>query len=156
MGPWKLIKYGFWLGVGFMIPTLLVTVLSGALMFVAPLDFSSEGLTGTDIDSEFSGFASNFDQSGNVHILEHREVSHGDRLLVLGRIENRSAKSVGLVTIEVELLDADGGMVYECSGYVQKIAATDIENFQVTCGCGEQALPAHASMSVRVASASSL
>lgn len=156
LNPWKLVKYGFWLGVGFIIPTLVVTMLSGALMFAVPVISSLEDLDDADLGDQLQSFSTNFDQSENVHILEHREVTNGSQLLVLGRVENRSEKTISSVMIEVELLDESGNLAYECSGYVQRIDPSKAENFQVACGCGGRPPPAYKTVSVKVASASSL
>lgn len=90
-----------------------------------------------------------------LKIEHYREVQNGSRLLVLGSLHNTGSLQASSIRLEVELFDADGRFVYECSEYISRdLAPGERENFQVNCGCGKNAAPEHASLTVRVVSAS--
>lgn len=158
LGPWKLVKIGFWLGIGFVLPTMLVTVLAIPLTFAVP--FTLLGMDGDEhsFDQSIDDLTGNLDRSASVEVVEYREETKGSQLLVLGRIRNLGEDALSSVMIEVELLDERGSMVYECEEYVQRLAGAATENFQVRCGaaCDGSSLPPHSSLSVRVMGASAL
>ena len=163
---WKLIKYGFWLGVGFIIPQLFVMYAgTAATIFMMPsmlessFDFEEESSI-SEMDSEDSltrfGFSS-YDMSDEIEIQSHRVQREVNRVLVLGSIINNAEKSASSIQIEAELMNENGEFVYECSDYIsQKIRPGQAENFQINCGCGDNPMPEFSTINVRVTSASSL
>lgn len=152
--PWKLVKAGFWLGIGFIIPTLLVTVLSVPLMFAAPLALLGLGAGGEGLEGDFDPLAS-LDRTASLEVIEYRGERSGSRLLVFGKLRNTSEDTLSSVTVEAELLDAQGGLVFECTQFIQRVAASAEENFQITCGCGDGSAPEYDSIAVKVTGASS-
>ena len=150
LGRLKLVKYGFWLGIGFVIPAAAVSVLAPMLMFAFP------SLWQPDTSEMAQNMMSDMDKTQQIRILEHRKTEHGKQVLVLGTLENAGPAPASSIKLEVELFDKDKKMVFECSEYVsQKLAVSARENFQVKCGCSSQGVPAHESYTVRVAKASS-
>lgn len=153
-GIWKLIKVGFWLGIGFILPQLVVlysgtalTVLAMPSMMEASVSGASDGLV-SDISSEFN-------RAKQIQILEQREQKHGEQLLILGKIKNSGDNKASSIQLEAELLDSEGTFVYECSEYVSKeLQPGETENYQIKCGCGKTPLPNYNSITVRVVSAS--
>jgi hypothetical protein len=153
MGPWKMIKSGFWLGIGFILPMI------GFYILIIVLAYSMSSLwrtTGMKSSNEtMERYMSDSDKTNQVRIIQFREVKNGKQLLILGTIENTGETPVGSIQIEAELLDSSRQMVFECSEYIsKKLKKGENENFQVKCGCGDQPLPEHKSVSVRVVQAS--
>jgi len=156
--PLRLIKVGFWLGIGFIVPTIVVYIIGTMVVYLAitPLFHSNTAEAKTEQSNYAEPSFPDFDKTDQVRILEYREVKNGDQLLILGKIQNQGAKPVSSIHLEVELFDASKQLVYECSDYVsRKLKQGDVENFQVKCGCGNQPAPAYQSLTVRVVQASS-
>lgn len=162
IGVWKTVKIGFWLGVGFIIPQLIV-MSSGTLLTVMAIPSMmassfDEGLGAENIDESFdmSGFTNNLDVTSNISIEKYNENKHGEQLFILGSIVNNGKKQASSIQLEAELKDSKGQFVYECSEYInRKLKPGESENFQIKCGCGKTPLPEYASISVRVVGASS-
>ncbi|MDH5633283.1 MAG: FxLYD domain-containing protein [Gammaproteobacteria bacterium] len=157
-GKWQLIKAGFWLGIGFIVPSaavLLATTVGS--VWIMPTAMEASGwMGGEDATDMTEDFRSRYDKSDQVRIVSYRETRTGNRLLVLGEIENAGKGNVTSVHLEAELKDKNGKFVYECSDYInRKLASGDKENFQISCGCGSNPLPEYATVDVRVVSANS-
>ncbi len=158
---WRLIKAGFWLGIGFIIPSLIVYAI-GTAMIVGITPQMFEATMMEEMGEEFeandamSEFKSQFDKTTQVEILERYESKIGEQLLILGKIKNIGNDDVDSIQLEAELFDSEGKFVYECSEYISKrLKSEEVENFQIKCGCQGQATPAYSSLKVRVVSASS-
>ncbi len=155
---WKTIKIGFLLGIGFIIPQLLVlytgtvlTILAIPSMLDAQFDELDEFT-----DSGFAEAALDYDRTDHIEVTQFREQKNGEQLLVLGTIQNTGDKSTNSITLEAELSDKAGEFVYECTEYISKnLEPGESENFQIKCGCGQNPMPEYATMNVRVVSASS-
>ncbi len=148
-GIWKLIKVGFWLGIGFILPQLVV-MYSGTVISVLAMP----SIMGSS-DNYMSDISSRLNRTSQIEILEQREQNNGEQLLILGKIKNTGNKIASSIQLEAELLDSEGVFVYECSEYIsKKLKPGDIENYQIKCGCGDSPLPAYKSITVRVVSAS--
>ena len=154
-GKWKFMKAGFWLGIGFIIP-LLVVLYSGTALTMLAMPFMIEASYESDAGGVISKLTSNFDRAGQIKIREFREQKNGNQLLILGSVVNSGDEKASSIQLEAELTDKDGKFVYECSEYInQDLKPGDIENFQIKCGCGENPVPEYAEVNVRVVSASS-
>lgn len=154
LGPWKLIKAGFWVGIGFIIPSIGVYIFGTYLLYSTPALWQSAAMD-SGMESVES-FMDNADKSKQIKILQFREIINGEQLLILGVIENTSNSTVSSIRLEAELLDDQKQMVYECSEYIsRKLKAGEKENFQIRCSCGSQPTPKYSSVSLRVVSASS-
>ena len=153
LGPWKLIKAGFWIGIGFIVPSIGVYMLGTYLIYSMPSLWQSGAIeNGKEVAEKFM---SDSDKSGQVKITQFREVENGKQLLILGTVENTGETPVGSIRVEAELLDGNKQMVFECSEYIsKKLKKGEKENFQIKCGCGDQPAPEHKSVSVRVVGAS--
>lgn len=144
----KKITMGFWLGLGFFIPLVIVNYAGTYLAMFAMPSFMEENME--------EALFSDYDKSNQIKLLEQREEMSGKHLLILGSIKNEGSLQVGSIRLEAELYDEQGSFVFECSEYVnKKLAPGETENFQIRCGCGDTVAPEHASVSVRVVSASS-
>ena len=147
-GIWSTIKKGFWLGIGFVIP-LTAVMYAGAFLTMFALPSMVE-------DSFETNMMSEFDKTAQIKILDYREEMNGQRLLILGAVNNQGPDRVSSIRIEAELFDADDRFVYECSEYIsRKLDAGESENFQIRCGCNDTQVPAHARINLRVVSANS-
>lgn len=150
---WKFIKVGFWLGIGFIIPQLVVlssgTILS--IVAVPPMvEKSMEGAEGV-----MSDFTSDYDVIEQIKIEKYRQESRGNKLFILGAIKNVGNKKASSIQLEAELLNQEGEFVFECSEYISRsLQPQDVENFQITCGCGKNPIPAFSDISLRVVNAS--
>ncbi len=153
-GPWKLIKAGFWVGIGFIVPSVVVYVFGFYLLYSMP-SFLRSAETDSEMES-VEQYMEEADKTAQIKILQYRERKNGDQLLILGTIENTGNSSASSIRLEAELLDEQKQMVYECSEYISKrLKPGEKENFQVKCGCGDKAIPKYSSVSLRVVSASS-
>lgn len=154
LSPWKLIKAGFWVGIGFIVPSIGVYILGTYLVYSMPSLWQSNAMeSGNDVAEKFM---SDSDKSGQVKIAQFREVKNGKQLLILGTVENTGESPAGSIRVEAELLDGDRQMIFECSEYIsKKLKKGEQENFQIKCGCGDQPVPEHRSVSVRVVGANS-
>ena len=152
-GPWKLIKAGFWVGIGFIIPSIAVYFFGTFLMFAAPSLWQSAAMEAAD--DGMAQYMADKDKTDLIKITGIRETRNGKQLLILGTVETTGEGQVSAIQLEAELLDDEQLMVYECSEYISKKLQTgEKENFQIKCGCSEQGVPDYASVSVRVVSAS--
>lgn len=148
-GKLKLIRYGFWLGVGLIIPLVGSIIVGTLLMITYPSFFTPDS-------EELASSIGGVDKTKQIRISELRKSVNGNQVLVLGVIENAGPDEVKSVNIEAEFFGSDKKMVYECSEYVsQKIRPAEKENFQIKCGCKDQPMPEHESYVVRVINASS-
>lgn len=155
LGIWKTIKIGFWLGIGFIVPQLIV-LYSGTALTMLAMPLMMEASLSTDEDGFMSGVMDRMDRKDQIIIKGFRETKSGNQLLILGSIENQGDKKTSSIQLEAELLNAEGEFVYECSEYISKdMQPGDVENFQIKCGCGDNSVPDYASVNVRVISANS-
>jgi hypothetical protein len=154
-GVWKTIKIGFWLGIGFIVPQMIVlyggTVIS-ILAMPAMMEMSMNG----DVDASpevFSaaGITSQMDSKDQIKIDSYEDKSTDGQLLVIGSLTNNGAESVSSIQLEAELFDGDANFVYECTEYVNnKVMPGESENFQIKCGCRDSALPEYSSIKIEV------
>ena len=154
-GKWKLVKAGFWVGIGFIIPQLVV-LYSGTVLTIFAMPSMMEASFESEDGSAISNLTSNFDRTDQIKIQEYREQKNGNQLLILGSIVNSGDKKTRSIQLEAELINKDGKFVYECSEYINKdLKPGDSENFQIKCGCGKTPIPEYTKANVRVVSASS-
>ncbi len=140
-GIWKLIKTGLWFGIGFIVPLLVAIYLSNIITFMA-MPFEPD-------------IISSMDRTDYIKINEYKEKQHGNRLLILGVIENTGDKKASSIQLEAELMNESGEFVYECSEYINRdLQPGDKENFQMSCGCNDSPIPQHSEVTVRAVSAS--
>jgi hypothetical protein len=153
LSSWKLIKAGFWIGIGFIIPSIVVYFIGTYLVYSSPFLWQSsvmeEGMESVEQYIEES------DKISQIKILKYSEKTHNEQLIILGVIENVGSTNVSSIRLEAELLDDNKEMVYECSEYIsKKIKGGEKENFQIKCGCSGQSVPKYTSVSLRVVGAS--
>ena len=151
VGPLKLIKSGFWLGLGFIVPIIIGLIVGTFLLFSFP------SLWQPGSEEMASHALAEMDKTAQVRITDSRKTMNGTQTLILGTVENTGPDTIGSVQLEAEFFDGSKKMVFECSEYIsQKLAPSATENFQIKCGCTSQTVPAHESFTVRVISASSM
>ena len=125
---WRLIKAGFWLGIGFIIPSLIVYGLGTVMMVGSMSQIFDTGMDEMEDSFEAGGmasaFQSQFDKSTQIEIVEFHESKIGDQLLILGSIKNKGKSSVNSINIEAELFDSEGKYIYECSEYISKTSGS--------------------------------
>ena len=151
---WKLVKVGFWLGIGFIIPQLVV-LYSGTALTMLAMPSMIEASFDYDDGGVMSSITSDYDRSDQIEIQKYRDQKNGNQVLILGSIMNSGEKKASSIQLEAELKDKDGNFVFECSKYINKtLKPGDIENFQIKCGCGDNPVPEYTKVNVRVVSAS--
>lgn len=164
MGIWQLIKYGFWLGIGFIIPLTIYTFGSAYLaMFAIPvmtdssIDYETDYF-GSGTENSFTGFSfPDHDITDEIEIQDHRLREEGNRVSILGSIINNSEQQASSIQLEAEFINENGKFVYECMDFIsQRLDSSQTENFQINCGCGDVPLPAYSDYTIRVTNASSL
>jgi len=153
---WKQTKIGFWIGIGFIIPSLIVYFIGTYLVIkITPFMYDSQEEK-TEVEYDIKNYASDFDKSEQIKIVKFRETTTNNQLLILGSIKNTGSTPVRSINLEAELFDSNDVFVYECSEYIsKKIQPAEEENFQIKCGCGKQPLPEYENIKVNVVSASS-
>jgi hypothetical protein len=153
MGKWKIVKIGFWLGIGFSVP-LLCIIFGGSIintLLIPPIIESSYEEDWTDSYSANSKGAN----PDRIKIATYKEQTYGNRLVILGVIENVSDMKASSIQLEAELINSAGEFVYECSEYISKVLQPgEKENFQINCGCGDTVIPDYNKTSLRVVSVS--
>lgn len=157
--PWKLIRAGFLLGIGFVIP-LGVATYGGTVItyFVLPafmegfyLQEPAVGDAPTGAESGSANTSPATADSEPVQLETFRETKRGDHLLILGSIVNTGENPASSIQLEAELFDRQGLFVYECSEAIgRRLAAGDKENFQIDCGDGNAPTPEYATLTLRV------
>lgn len=147
--PLKLIRAGFWIGIGFLIPCVFAYIAVTGLFWWGSTSFVSN--TMNEISDPFKG-----DEAvGQLKIQNYRESIVGSRYIILGSVENTGSKVVKSLSLEAELMDENGQMVYECSEHISgDLKEGEAENFQISCGCGDQQIPDHKTVNVKIADAS--
>lgn len=153
MSRWKIIKFGFFLGIGFIIPQLFMVV-GGTFVSALAIPPIMESAFENEVLDPLLPSEDNGDLL-RVEILSHNKQYAGDRLLILGSIKNISESKASSIQLEAELLNEAGEFVYECTEYINKdLLPGDVENYQISCGCGDAIIPEHTDLSVRVVSVS--
>lgn len=154
MSRWKIIKTGFLLGIGFIVP-LICVILAGTIVSVMAIPPVMEQAFDDESGGMLSDLKSDEDDLKRIKILNFREQPNGNRLLILGSIENISEDKASSIQLEAELTNLNGEFVYECSEYISKnLMPGEKENFQIRCGCGDTPMPKYSDLSVRVVSIS--
>ena len=160
-GILQLIKYGFWLGIGFIIPMTIYTFGSAYLaMFAMPMmmdsaieNYETEYFeSGSDSETSFSSFSfPDYDISDEIEIQGHRLREDGNRISILGSIVNNSQQQASSIQLEAEFTNETGEFVYECMDFISMtLNPGQTENFQINCGCGDVPLPDYSDYIVRV------
>ena len=160
-GATNLIKKGFFIGIGLIIPLALVQY--GMVQYsMVMMDREVQKIVQQyeieedEYDLVDESHLEEFDLSyeDQVEIMNYDYVEHEDQLLIRGQIKNNSNKELDSIDIEAELFDKDGQFVYECNTYIHsKITPTETENFMIRCRCGDDAMTQFESVKVRVVSA---
>jgi len=156
LSAWKIVKTGFLLGIGFMIPLLLMNVavlgVSISSIYSSLANFDDfENLE--EFQQEYPGFA---DHIADISIEDYHFLMQGNQLLIHGIIKNNGTDVINSIELEAELFDESEQYVYECSEYMSsKLMPEQQENFQITCGCSDNGLPEFQSVKVKVTNASS-
>jgi hypothetical protein len=148
--PPRLMRVGFWIGVGLIVPLLVTQTLATFLMlrgtdWLWPTSEDAEEMMGDIMENI----------SAQIKIDNYREIRKENQVLIVGQLTNTGESKVGSVNLEAELFNAAGEFVYECSEYISAdLAAGQQENFQITCGCGKEILSEYKTLTVKVAEAS--
>jgi hypothetical protein len=153
LNNWKLIKIGFWLGIGFVVPVLLLMGTGTALGIYAFSTF--EDTIEYDTDEFAESIPGSQNLSENIKIKSYKDASDNNKLLLLGTIVNEGEVNVSSIQLEAELIDDKGDFVYECSAYISRtLEPKESENFQIKCGCKDGDIPKYSNINIRVVNAS--
>lgn len=164
------IKKGFFIGIGLLIPLLVlevaVTYASFAFMangfedIVEDLEGFEDFETDTDDDSSASyedalaDINRSFEQ--DVKITSFETLKQGTQVLVRGQIKNNADIALNSIKLEAELFDKDDKFVYECSEYINSKQEPKAElNFMIRCGCSSNGVPEFDTVKVSVTDARS-
>ena len=139
----KMISRGWFIGLGMIIPICIATVLG---------DQVSTYIYRSTEEGDLSKFTE--DHSKMVSINEFKEVSSGNKVLILGVMSNVGDKPIKSITLEAEFFDESGAFVYEKSEYIDAtLDPGEKENFQIECGCKTKEFPKYKTVTVRATSA---
>lgn len=121
---------------------------------------AAEPMDPDEASSDINGWAEarsyrEFDADSGLAVVEHRGSRVGSDFRVIGTLENRGTGAWKMIGVEVELFDADGNFVEECSDYLNvTLRPEETENFVVSCGsCREGPLPEFEDYEIVVSSA---
>ena len=154
LGPWKLIKTGFWVGIGFVVPSVGVYLLGTYLLYAMPSLWQPAAMQ--EGNAAMEKYMADSDRTSQIKIAQYKAVKNGSQVLILGTIQNTGETAAGSIRLEAELLDDSQQMVFECSEYIaRRLAKAETENFQIKCGCANQPVPAYKSLTLRVVQANS-
>lgn len=146
--PLALIKAGFFLGLGFVIPLLLVEYVAVRFAVTEMISASEEYMEELD-ENMFS--ADETDVAVLPELGEYEANMQGEQLLITGTVKNISDRPYESITLEAELYDEAGKFVYECTEYInQELAVGQSENYLIKCGCSKGDVPDFASAKVKV------
>ncbi len=168
------IRKGFLIGLGFMIPLLVVEFTikytfyamtngvfdayeetlseSGAMNEVGDAALSdSEEYSVKEVYEDF-----NKSYAEQIFLSPFSENYQGGQLLITGQFTNNSEEDIHSLEIEAELFNAEGIFVYECAkSFYEKQAPGVTENYMIKCGCSKDGVPEYTTAKVRVVKASS-
>jgi len=156
-GIWKTIKIGFWLGVGFIIPQMVVMYGGTLLTFLAMPSMIEMSSSSDDESSgifDMGGIGSTLDKRKQIEVGDYEDKSKDGQLLILGVVTNKGDSPASSIQLEAELFDENEKFVYECSEYISnKVMPGETENFQIKCGCRDSQIPEYNSIKIRVVGA---
>ncbi len=176
--PFTLIKKGFLLGIGLMIPLAVLEFASVKYAFYESKAYTEEMTSNwSDITADFKPSTAleqteNDDKADNddtaisemdrhfsaynqsyakdIRLSPHQTTMQNDKLLVIGSFTNSAKVPINTVEIEAELFK-DGKFVYECSDYIgMTIKPGQSENYMIKCGCNKGDTPAFDEVKVKV------
>ncbi len=147
LGKWKIIKLGFWLGIGFIIPQIIVLYGGSIVAALAMPAMMEMPMQDTDV-------ISSLDRKDQIEIGPYEDKSNATQLLILGTIVNTGSEPASSIQLEAELFDAEKKFVYECTEYISnRVMPGESENYQIKCGCSSSPIPKYSTINVRVVGA---
>jgi hypothetical protein len=153
------IKLGFWLGVGFMIPSLLGSAFTALGGFYFAGFMVGESMRGEFEMHELPAELSDITGEGlikGISIESYEDKSTEKRLIILGSLKNNNDKTVNSINLEAEFFDKNGKFVYECGEYINGPLVSGVsENYKISCGCNKGLMPKYDNFTVRVIDAQS-
>lgn len=144
----QLVGKGFWTGIGLVVPIGLGMLLGSYFVRLG------DGLVRGDDPVEASYESLVSDYTKLIEITGYRDLSQDGKINVLGSLVNKGDEPIGSIKVEAEFFDDQGEFVLERSEYIsKKVQPGQTENFQISCGCKDQTVPAYKSITLRVVSA---
>jgi hypothetical protein len=144
----QLVGKGFWTGIGLVVPIGL-----GMLLGSYFVRYSDGFLRGADqAEAGYESLVTDYTQF--IEITGYRDLSQDGKINVLGSLVNKGSEPIGSIKVEAEFFDDKGEFVLERSEYIsKKVQPGQTENFQISCGCKDQVVPAYKSITLKVVSA---
>ena len=154
------IQTGFWLGIGFIIPLFISSLIGFIISYISTnliINKNSEipeKQVENVITTSIPNIRAKQDLKDQIKIKGYKEIKRENRLLILGVVENTGPNSVSSVQMQAELFDSKGQFVLECDEFLSNIMQPkDEENFQISCGCTDAPVPEYESIKIRVLTA---
>jgi hypothetical protein len=98
------------------------------------------------VQSMWNGDAKLIEQ---LSITQDREVTRNGRTIILGNVKNNTEDSIRMFKIKVDLYDANGTYVEQCTDYVSDLHGGKQTNFKVVCkSCESNQTVEHASYKI--------
>lgn len=96
-----------------------------------------------------------FDETVELEIINHSIIKSSDQNIeIIGALYNKSEANWSGMEIEIELFDEQKNFVYECSDKLMNIVSpSQKENFKISCGSCDKAIPEYSSYSLKVINA---
>ena len=149
--PVRLLKTGFWLGLGLCVPLIAAQIAANSLehaIFHVTLKEKMQTAIREAATATGSG------QVDNVRVISYQESRDEDDAVFRGVVENVSEDTLSSFTLEVEFFDAQKQFMTECQKYMSvRLKPQQRENFELRCGIKSPDTP-HVSTQLKVVSIS--
>lgn len=88
---------------------------------------------------------------GQLSITQDREVNRNGRTVILGNIKNQSEDTIRMFKLKVDLYDANGSFVEQCTEYMSDLHSGKQTNFKVSCkSCDSNKTVEHSSYKIYI------
>jgi len=146
----ELFRKGFILGLGMLIPLIVVFFISNVVNYkISNFFYDPESYTNPYKSKEE-------DHIKSIQVESFNDTREGDFVMVIGKIKNTGKEKVSSIKLEAEFFNEKGEFVYEESEFINKaLAPSEEENFIIKCGCTNHKFPEYSKVTVKVVGANS-
>jgi hypothetical protein len=131
VSPVRLVKTGFWLGLGFSLPLIAAQLAANgfehAIFHVTLKEKMQEAIRG-------AATATGSALVDNVRVISHSQSREEDVAIFRGSVENVGEETFGAFTLEVEFFDDQKRFLTECQEIMSvRLKPKQHENFEFRC-----------------------
>ncbi|MFZ6800079.1 hypothetical protein [Undibacterium sp. Di24W] len=144
----EIFRKGFILGLGMLIPLVVVLFISNVVNYKISNFFYSDEAYSNPYKSKEE------DHIKSIQVQSFHDTREGDFVMVIGKIKNSGKEKVSSIKLEAEFFNEKGEFVYEESEFISKsLAPNEEENFVIKCGCTKRKFPEYSKVTVKVVGA---